>query len=142
MGLDNGITLITREKLDLEDWEVKPDYVSVTFDEWGTEHSDKGYEYEVCYWRKCWNVRSDILEILDAGQEGGIYRIETVEQVLDIREALVQYLLKPERWSDSIWSMDEIAPHLARDIMNLGWLVNYMKEHEGEKFIIEFYDSY
>ena len=65
-----------------------------------------------------------------------------MEQVLDIREALVQYLLKPERWSDSIWSMDEIAPHLARDIMNLGWLANYMKEHEGEKFIIEFYDSY
>lgn len=142
MGLDNGITLITREKLNLEDWEIKPEYITVEFDEWGTEDSNKGYVYDICYWRKCWNVRSDILEILNAGQEGGVYRIETVGQVLDIREALVQYLLNPERWSDSIWSMDEMAPHLAQDIMNLGWLANYMKEHKGEKFVIEFYDSY
>lgn len=142
MGLDNGITLTTRTKLDLNDWEIKPDYITVEFDEWGTEDSNKGYVYNICYWRKCWNVRSDILEILDAGRERGIYRIETVSQVLRIREALVNYLLYPERWGDSIWSMDEMAPHLAQDIMNLGWLVDYMKEHKGEKFVIEFYDSY
>ena len=142
MGLENGITLIIREKLDLEDWGVKPEYVSITFDEWGTEESDKGYVYDVCYWRKCWDVRSDIIKILNVGQGGGTYRIESVEQIFQIREALVNYLLCPEKWQDSIWSMDEMAPHLARDIMNLGWLADYMKEHKGEKIVVEFYDSY
>lgn len=142
MGLDNGITLTTRAKLDLNDWEVKPDYITVEFDDWGTEESNKGYVYNICYWRKCWDLRHEIVGILRAGQDGGIYRIESVEQVLQIRDVLIHYLLKPEDWSNSIWSMDEMAPHLAQDIMNLGWLVDYMKEHKGEKFVIEFYDSY
>ena len=142
MGLDNGITLTTRKKLDLEDWEIKPDYISIELDEWGTKDSDEGYVYDICYWRKCWNIRGDIINILNAGQDGGVYRIETVKQVFQIRDALVDYLLHPEDWCSSIWSIDEMAPHLARDIMNLGWLAKYMTEHAGEKFKVEFYDSY
>ena len=142
MGLDNGITLITKSKLDFEDWEIVPEYVNVTLDEWGTAHSKRGYEYDVCYWRKCWDIRADVLEILDAPQEGGVYRIDKPEQILDIRDALIEYLRNPEKWNDSIWSIDEYAPHLARDIMALGWLHDYMVEHAGENFIVEFYDSY
>ena len=146
MGLENGITLVTRNKIDLDDWEIKPGYITVTLDEWSTKKYNRGYEYDVCYWRKCGEIRHDILEILhEERDDDGTYIIETAEQILQIRDALVHYLLKPEDWGNSIssiWSMDEYAPHLARDIMNLGWLANYMKEHEGEKLIVEFYDSY
>ena len=44
MGLDNGIEVKKRK-----DIEFKKDII----DEYG----------EVCYWRKCWNIRKDIIEI-------------------------------------------------------------------------------
>ena len=36
MGLDNGIRLITKQKLDLDDWQIKPEYCKIEFDEFDT----------------------------------------------------------------------------------------------------------
>ena len=140
MGLDNGITLKTKYPIDVEDWEIKPDYVVFPFD--AQKRKDGWYEYDICYWRKCWDVRGAIIDILDVPQEGGIYEIDKPSQVKKIREALIDFLRHPERWEQSIWSMDEYMECLAQQIVNLGWLHKYMKEHKGEPMKVEFYDSY
>lgn len=142
MGLDNGIRLIVKHKIDIDDWEIKPDYVRFPFDV--DERKDGWFEYEVCYWRKCWDVRRKILDILAIPNNdgGGIYRIEKPSEIYEIREVLIDFLRKPERWSDSIWSLDEYMECLAQQIVNLGWLYEYMHEHKGKNIKVEFYDSY
>ena len=49
MGLDNGIRLITKQKLDLDDWQIKPEYCKIEFDEFDTNEYKNGYYYNVCY---------------------------------------------------------------------------------------------
>ena len=143
MGLDNGIILKVKNKLDLEDWEVKPDYVHISFDEWGTGWEEgKWYVYDICYWRKCWGLRGDILDILGGNDEGGYYEIDTPAQLEQIQDTIIDYLKHPDMWECAIWSLEDMAESLAFDIIRLSWLINYMWKHKGEPFEIEFYDSY
>lgn len=52
MGLDNSITM----KLI-----IKP--------EWADILGYKEASFEIAYWRKCWNFRSDILNFLDTDED-------------------------------------------------------------------------
>ena len=47
MGLDNGILLKTHNKINFDDWEIIPDYITVEFDEFYTNEYKDGYYYEV-----------------------------------------------------------------------------------------------
>ena len=49
MGLDNGIQLITKQKIDLDDWDIIPEYVHIEFDEFDTNEYKDGYYYNICY---------------------------------------------------------------------------------------------
>lgn len=135
MGLDNGITLYTKHEIDFN---KEPSYLVkfVNMFRAGV------YEYDICYWRKCWDVRERIINILNAGQEGGAYEIDTPEQVIAIREALIDFLRQPEEWRDSIWEIGEILDTLGQQIINLTWLADYMTKHRNEYLVVEFYDSY
>lgn len=124
MGLDNGIRL----------GKGRPDYYPcyVKLDDRHKNCDD------LCYWRKCWNIREDILDIV--GEEDEQYEyILTREDVHAIRRALQVYFKYPHWWSRSIWTWKEIRRHLFYDVVNLWWLERYMKKHEVEVY---FYDSY
>ena len=45
MGLDNGIQLITKQNIDLDDWDIIPEYVHIEFDEFDTNEYKDGYYY-------------------------------------------------------------------------------------------------
>ena len=59
MGLDNGIVLATHHKINMDDI---PEYIVIEEDDWRNNDDDynDGYYYDVCYWRKCWNIRNFI----------------------------------------------------------------------------------
>lgn len=138
MGLDNDITLVTKHRLNLRNI---PDYVKIeesNLDE--DEKKFKGYHYEICYWRKCWNIRSTILDILDAPQDGGYHIIEKPSQIQEILNNIQYYLEHLNEWDNSIWTADEIMTTLAQDVVNLSWLKKYKKEHPNS--IVYFTDSY
>ncbi len=133
MGLDNGIILTLNHKIDMDSI---PYNVQIQLDECGlSDGRHKGLEYDICYWRKCWNIRNKIIDILNAPQCGGVYEIDKPSQILMIRDAIADFLAHPETWEDeygdSIWDIYEIAPCLIQNIFNLNWLYEYMKDNIG-----------
>jgi hypothetical protein len=131
MGLDNGICVKrtpTSEKIpELRAFE----------EEWDKEHR---FNFEVCYWRKCWNIRSIILDVVDCGFDKEYRLTLTIDDIDRITEALKS--LTAENWEDEgwcIWEFDEMKENLERQIYNLGVLKRLMQEHELEVY---FYDSY
>ena len=142
MGLDNGIQLITKQKLDLDDWEIIPEYVHIEFDEFDTNHYKDGYYYNICYWRKCQCIRNAILNHVfnEKNSAGGIFVIDKVNQIEQIQDILIYHLLNPEQWRSAIWTLDEACHNIAQCIINLAWLKEFIQMHTFNKVI--FYDSF
>lgn len=136
MGLDNGIVLKTKNSI-IE----KPDWVK--FNGSPAEHDDGFLEYDICYWRKCWNIRGAIFDILEKVDEREWEFELSINQVVAIRDRMYKFLTEGEDWDesgDSIWLFEEIIPVLTQDILNLSWLIEYMKKDVHA--IVYFYDSY
>ena len=142
MGLDNGIQLITKQKLDLDDWDIIPEYVHIEFDEFDTNHYKDGYYYNICYWRKCQCIRNAILNHVfnEKNSAGGIFVIDKVNQIEQIQDILIYHLLNPEQWRSAIWTLDEACHNIAQCIINLAWLKEFIQMHTFNKVI--FYDSF
>lgn len=114
MGLDNGIVIRNKD---------------------GTEE-----EAEICYWRKCWNIRNEIFDIIEQ-------KSETYEYLLSLDNVVnIYYRLKAfnkKNWTengDSIWTWEEIRKGLKRDIKEIGKLIKRMKKEPD--LTVVFYDSY
>lgn len=143
MGLDNGIWLVTRNKIDKD---ILPEYISIKYDDWATKGYNNGYYYDLCYWRKCYNIRKIIFDIIeeDSGIGGDIYELEN-NHINKLIEAEISYLCNPSKWEEdysygkTIWEFNSILGHLAQDIATLSWVLEY-KENNNIKLI--FYDSY
>lgn len=127
MSLDNGIILKAKEELKV------PFYVNIH------KYPMSVRTYEICYWRKCWELRRRILNILGEKDNQNSYTLTPV-QVKRIRRVLKQYLNSPTLWEENFWMWKEIKPTIRRGVRNLYWLELYMKKHkEAEVF---FYDSF
>ena len=142
MGLDNGIQLITKQKLDLDDWDIIPEYVHIEFDEFDTNKYKDGYYYNICYWRKCSCIRNSILNNIfnEYNSAGGIFIIDKINQIEQIQDILIYHLLNPEQWRSAIWTLDEACRNIAQCIINLAWLKEFIQMHTFNKVI--FYDSF
>lgn len=134
MGLDNGIRLKLPEGKPIPKWVPR------------REHRPEEVD-DICYWRKCWGIRSAILNVLDP--EGkreaeilwGYYPIE-VEDIPAIIRALKPFFSK-EYWkenADSIWEFDEIFESLLDNVIKLEKLKEYLEENKDASCV--FYDSY
>ena len=131
MGLDNGICVKRNEKsMDIynklkrfeKDWEKK-----------------YGYDFEVIYFRKCWNVRALIFNCLGGGEDNGYTTIER-EDIPKIITALKS--LNADNWDEdggSIWEWKEQKPWIKEYIKNLEYLYKLMDKYDLDVY---FYDSY
>lgn len=135
MGLDNGVSIrrnahttkIPELQRFAETWDEKCEY-----------------DFEVCYWRKCYNIRSMILDTAE-----GVYDCDdseplTIEDIDNIIEGLRSFNSK--NWGDnggSIWDWDDeeypYSEKIQRDIENLEVLRGLMDKYDLEVY---FYDSY
>lgn len=135
MGLDNGICV----KRNAETSEI-PELrrFAESYDKEGK------YDFEIAYWRKCWNIRNDILWILkhEHGEEY-TYSItkESLNQVIKLLESY-----NSENFEDSgtyIWDWDApgwpYSAQIAADIENLRQLRELMDKYDLKVY---FYDSY
>ena len=134
MGLDNGIEIKRKDNL--------PNCVlCFDDDEWRKQH---GYDLEVAYWRKCWNVRRIIFDVLRRGDDNDsvidITREELVEIIHRLEDDLHYFDFLEERWGSCIWTWNEFRSIQKRNIKNLKKLVRMMKRYPEIKVI--FYDSY
>ena len=132
MGLDNGIEV------------RRNDYTRSIPELWQFELEFDKDNFEVCYWRKCWNIRNDILWII--GERFGDqyeYNLDKkdVDQIIKLLESY-----NADNFEDSgscIWDWnDEEYPYsekIRQDIENLKVLRGLMDKYELEVY---FYDSY
>lgn len=94
---------------------------------------------EICYWRKCWNIRNGILEIVNHEYEYDYpLSTEDVTKIISFLKSLNKY-----NWDNnggSIWTWEEIKPSLKKNIKILKKLLKRMKKNSNLKVI--FYDSY
>lgn len=133
MGLDNGLILHSKEKIKF------PDEVPVR-DWW---ESSGYYHYSLCYWRKCWNIRHEVAQIISAPLDYVAKYNLDITEVKNLWRAINE-LNSKRAWenSDSFWSYDEMREHLDKDLLALEWLIHFMRTHKEEDYAVEFYDSY
>jgi hypothetical protein len=126
MGLDNGIYI----KHTPETEKIKE--LSHFKETWG-------FNVEVTYWRKCWNVRADIFSIiglLDTTNDSDTpVKLEHIDSII----ALLKSYNK-DNWECSIWEYDEIKPRLKQQIKNLKLLKKLMQKYSNLEAY--FYDCY
>lgn len=135
MGLDNGLC-IKRNEYTNSIPELK------RFED--TWDKDNEFDFEICYFRKCYNVRHMIIESIKVAYDNDISEPLTVEHVEKIIKGLQAF--NADNWQDnggSIWDWDdEEYPYSAKiqsDIENLLYLKELMERYNLEVY---FYDSY
>lgn len=132
MGLDNGIEIKRRADL--------PTFAFTYFDEeYRAEHN---YDLEVAYWRKCWNIRSIIMDILKVRENNNSYTTMTIDDVDAVITALCK--INKKNWLDrgsTIWDWKEFKGIQRRNIRNLRRLRRMMRK-KPEVFEVYFYDSW
>lgn len=133
MGLDNGIMI--KAKKDFV-WKSKLGNASV-------------YEYqfmkddtlEVCYWRKCWGIRNDIIQRLHmVSNECNNEELESADIRAIVR--ILEFYTDKEYWekyADSIWEYKEIIETLWSQIYTLVYVESLVNDGLVE---VSFYDSW
>ena len=135
MGLDNGIMFKINNKEqfgDIPKWFRR--------EEWEEQHN---FDYEVLYWRKCWNVRAEILSYLpNTHGEGGEFDM-TVDHLEDICKIL-KGLYTKANWDDSqsIWSWDEIKKNYPANLRYARKVLKWLRTKPEGSYQLYFYDSY
>lgn len=134
MGLDNGIILKSKVKID----ETKLPFFmkeTVSFDE-----KDKEYSVTIAYYRKCYELRDKIMKACNCSDN------ETIElprrSLIHIQKILMDYFSDYQSWDkeDSIWNFEEMIEHLAYDILRISWAIDYISNNSF--CYCYFYDSY
>ena len=108
-------------------------------DEW---RKQRGYDLEVAYWRKCWNVRHIIFDVLCRGDDFiyNIAREELVEIIRRLEDDLHYFDFLEGEWGSCIWDWNTFRRIQKRNIKNLKKLARMMKRHP--EIEVYFYDSY
>jgi hypothetical protein len=127
MGLDNGIILYCSDE----------DYLKFPY----PDERDLGCEYKhVAYWRKCWDIRRDIIAGLHyKDEDNSTIDLEDIPRIIRI----LKPYLNENYWNendDSIWAYEEMFDHTYEILVNLEYLKKYLKDNPDVK--CEFYDSY
>ena len=132
MGLDNGIVLKASS--------IKNEQVKKMLAPYILEYSPDVMEF--AYWRKCWGIRADILNVLDTSEYPGndgdfVLDIDLINEIIKI---LKSYNRKNWAACDSIWEWEEIRDRLKIQIKDLKVLIKALTiEPELAPY---FYDSY
>lgn len=98
-------------------------------------------EEEICYWRKCSNIRNKIFEIIGKYSDEEYEYSLSLDNVVDIYHMLKG--LNKKNWFDggnSIWDWEDIKKSIKGNIKALNKLIKRMKKEPDLEVI--FYDSY
>lgn len=135
MGLDNSIQIkrntSTNSIPELKQFELAYD----------NKHQ---FDFEVCYWRKCYNIRNMIMDVVESARDNDNSDILTTTDIEKIIHGLQSF--NSANWQEnggSIWDWDDeeypYSEKIQRDIENLKNLQTLMEKYDLEVY---FYDSY
>ena len=135
MGLDNGIQIkrntSTNSIPELKQFELAYD-------------NKYQFDFEICYWRKCYNIRNMIMDVVESARDNDNSDILTTTDIEKIIHGLQSF--NSANWQEnggSIWDWDDeeypYSEKIQRDIENLKNLQTLMEKYDLEVY---FYDSY
>lgn len=135
MGLDNSIQIkrntSTNSIPELKQFELAYD----------NKHQ---FDFEICYWRKCYNIRNMIMDVVESARDNDNSNILTTTDIEKIIHGLQSF--NSANWQEnggSIWDWDDeeypYSEKIQRDIENLKNLQTLMEKYDLEVY---FYDSY
>ncbi len=147
MGLDNGIVLKAKE-----DIRVPNELILTKYDIRGSFNSDdidepldiilKDEQVEICYWRKCWGMRNEMIHCLEKCNLDTEYTykipLDELDEVCDIINKFTKEKYY-NMYARSIWDWDEMVDRLKLQVARLEWCKELLRE---DKIELEFYDSY
>ena len=135
MGLDNGILLKIKDK---EAFGPMP--VWIKREEWEDKY---GYDYDILYWRKCWNVRGEILCYLGASDDKFEWDI-TPDDLVNIIDILRNQVYGEENWDEdqSIWTWEEVGESYMYWLTYAERIVAFLRDKPLGSYQLYFYDSY
>ena len=108
-------------------------------------------EIEICYWRKCWDFRNEIISSGLGISCSEVHNKEnpkdwillTTPQVEEFRNILAKYTdieyVREHNWG-SIWIDEELVDIMKTELERLDKFLMLMKQQPGLK--VYFYDSY
>lgn len=131
MGLDNGLC-IRRNEASMGIYNKLKCFESKLAKEYQ-------WDFEICYWRKCYNIRSLIFSCIGSCDNDGEIPIQR-EDIPKIISALKS--LNAKNWEyegGSIWTYEEQEPHIKQQIKDLKRVYKLMGKYDLEVY---FYDSY
>lgn len=128
MGLDNGILIKSHIEEAKEFYPTNYVYKSDN-------------SIEVCYWRKCWGIRNEIINKFHFPQDCGSYKLDK-EDISVIIKIILKFCNSEyyKENADSIWEYDEMINNLTTQIVNLKLLTKIWDKYPDLE--VEFYDSY
>lgn len=154
MGLDNGIDIrFKKEKINNEEIRNKllamlDELCELIDSEIGAyDLSDLPEALEVCYWRKYWYLRDEIVKYLEKVypevDTDNAYYVLNRDDISYIRHKCLSYL-KGGMKASTIWSRVEECGRLGESVAKLEALIDIVSNFEelNEYFEIIFYDSY
>lgn len=99
---------------------------------------------EFAYWRKCWNLRNEIMELLPEDPQENSYCFDvSLPTLREIRTICIKYL-DPEYYaahsSDMFWDYDEIINILSQIVKNIVYVIDSWEKYPD--IAVCFYDSY
>lgn len=149
MGLDNGITIRFREGKEPK-WSkrlrVLDDSPCVLDD---GPKDGFGKEFELAYWRKCWNVRKAVLdELAKMGRHGDDYEYcLSADELRRMCKAIGKVLNRKDwdrshRYGYTIWEWDESGSDMKRQNRRCLKAAERLSGMDPGDYSIRFYDSY
>lgn len=135
MGLDNGLLCVNAPK-------------TKEFESFRDMYHQKN-EIEICYWRKCWDFRNEIIRsglgisCSEVHNNPKDWILLTIPQVEEFRNILAKYTdieyVREHNWG-SIWLDKELVDIMKTELKRLDKFLMLMKQQPGLK--VYFYDSY
>ena len=132
MGLDNGICVMRAKETKKIEHKL------------GKFSDDYSYDFDFAYWRKCWNVRELILNVLGGEKDyctDYVVSLEDLKIIIKILKSFNKY-----NWNlaynnnYTIWSWKTYKSANKKHIRQLKYLYKLKKKYPW--IIIYFYDSY
>ena len=138
MGLDNGILVRKDCVTNKIAQKLLSRYINNFFPNY----------YEIAYWRKCWNIRRELIDILDFDDstlndcDYPITSKNQIDQIISYLKSLNEetWCNDGSSWGDSIWEWEEIEDCIKEQIKALKTLKFAMFFDKNIRAF--FYDSY
>jgi len=137
MGLDNMISVYSRKKfkfpkevhlgLDFDDTN-EPDFYKAGDTEYPYDH----FAYDFGYFRKYWDLRDQVCDILPQ-YDGYGGSVELSKEDLRNIYSVIYKFSKKKYWKEygnCIWTFDEAIKNIDQVLLNIEWLIDFMDTPE------------